>query len=59
MVIHGRQLLSGRFQRQPSGYADYFNTLPKYVQENIKQSSVQPQNLQELQQCADNLMRRS
>ena len=37
----------------------YFNTLPKYVQENIKQSSVQPQNLQELQQCADNLMRRS
>ena len=33
----------------------YFNTLPKYVQENIKQSGAKFSNLNELQQCAQNL----
>ncbi|MBC8569316.1 hypothetical protein [Zongyangia hominis] len=33
----------------------YFDTLPKYVQENIKQSGAKFCSLAELQQCAANL----
>lgn len=37
----------------------YFNTLPEFVQETIKQSSIQPQNKEELQKCAENLMKKN
>lgn len=37
----------------------YFNSLPEFVQETIKQSSIQPQNKEELQKCAENLMKKN
>ncbi len=35
----------------------YFNSLPPYVQENIKQAGTDIRNLEELRSCAENLMR--
>ena len=35
----------------------YFNSLPAYVQETIKQNSVAFKNKQELEQCAQNMMK--
>lgn len=35
----------------------YFNALPPYVQENIKQAGTDICSLEELQRCAENLMR--
>lgn len=35
----------------------YFDTLPPYVQETIKQTSVELTNKQELVQCAQNMMK--
>ncbi len=36
----------------------YFNTLPAYVQESIKQSSITIDSLQQLEKVAENLTRR-
>lgn len=36
----------------------YFNTLPTFVQETIRQSGLIPADLQALKQAADNLMKK-
>lgn len=35
----------------------YFDSLPVYVQETIKQTSIEFKNKQELAQCAQNMMK--
>lgn len=35
-----------------------FQSLPPYIQESIKQSGVEITSKQQLQQCADNLMKK-
>ena len=38
---------------------DYFNTLPKYIQENILQSNNKISNYTELVNCSENMMKKA
>ncbi len=35
----------------------YFNSLPAYVQESIKQSGIEVRTLEDLRSCAENMMK--
>lgn len=41
----------------PSDVAQYFNTLPKFLQENIKQSGTAFNSVQDLQQVANQILK--
>ncbi len=45
----------GNTPQANSQMQEYFNSLPAYVQENVKQCGMEFRTLEELKQCTDNL----